>query len=61
MTAAVAITGIGEAEPEGGSLETMIFAAARAALSDAARGREDLDGIVIAASDQVDGRRSPRC
>ena len=53
---AVAITGIGEAEPDGGSLETMIFAAAKACLADAGRERDDLDGIVIAASDMVDGR-----
>jgi acetyl-CoA acetyltransferase len=34
----------------------MIFEAARAALADAGVERSELDGIVIAASDQVDGR-----
>ncbi|MEZ5076787.1 MAG: hypothetical protein R2725_05030 [Solirubrobacterales bacterium] len=56
-----AITGIGEAGGADGdgrehSLESMIFAAAGAALADAGIDRDDLDGIVIAASDQTDGR-----
>lgn len=38
------------------SLETLIYSAASAALSDAALERSDLDGVVLAASDQVDGR-----
>jgi len=51
------ITGIGEAAaaPDD-SLETMIFRAATAALTDGGRVRADLDGIVLAASDQTDGR-----
>jgi acetyl-CoA C-acetyltransferase len=53
----VAVSGIGEAV--GGpqdSLETLIFRSARAALDDAGLAREDLDGVVLAASDQTDGR-----
>lgn len=54
---AVAITGIGEATAAPhDSLELMIFRATRAALDEAGVGREDVDGIVIAASDQTDGR-----
>lgn len=54
---AVAITGIGEAVagPED-SLETMIFRGAREALEEAGITRADLDGVVLAASDQTDGR-----
>lgn len=54
---AVAVTGIAEAV--GGphdSLETLIFRSARAALDEAGIGRADLDGVVLAASDQIDGR-----
>jgi hypothetical protein len=51
------ITGLGEADAIAeDSLETMIFRAATAALADAGRRRDDLDGIVLAASDQTDGR-----
>jgi acetyl-CoA C-acetyltransferase len=53
------ISGLSEVLPaptEEYSLETMIFASASAALADAGLERGDLDGIVIAASDQVDGR-----
>jgi acetyl-CoA C-acetyltransferase len=60
VRSAVRITGIGEAggsvpDPEA-SLETTIFAAASAALADAGIGRDEVDGIVLAASDQTDGR-----
>lgn len=54
----VAITGLAETVPVAGrdSLETLIWRAASAALEDAGLTRADLDGVVIAASDQVDGR-----
>ena len=52
----VRITGTGECTDAGESLEGLIFESARAALADGGVGRNDLDGIVIAASDQVDGR-----
>lgn len=53
----VAVAGIGEAVGErGDSLETLIFRGARAALDDAGVTRDDLDGVVLAASDQTDGR-----
>jgi acetyl-CoA C-acetyltransferase len=54
---AVAITGIAavDGEPHD-SLETLIFRGARAALEDAGLDRAELDGVVIAASDQTDGR-----
>lgn len=52
----VHITGTGECTAAGDSLEGLIFESARAALADAGAVRSDLDGIVIAASDQVDGR-----
>jgi acetyl-CoA acetyltransferase len=53
----VAVTGIAEAigEPSD-SLETLIFRSARGALEDAGLSRDDLDGVVLAASDQTDGR-----
>lgn len=58
--ATVAITGIGAALPQPedapSSLEWMIYEGASAALADAGLERGDLDGVVIAASDQVDGR-----
>jgi acetyl-CoA C-acetyltransferase len=52
-----AVSGVGEAtaSPED-SLETLIFRSASAALDDAGIGRDQLDGVVISASDQVDGR-----
>ena len=55
------ISGIAEAvssadAPTVESLETLIFRAASAALDAAGLERKDLDGVVIAASDQVDGR-----
>ena len=59
MPATTIISGVAEVSPTGGaaySLETLIFASASSALSDAGLERGDLDGIVIAASDQVDGR-----
>lgn len=53
----VAITGMAEADARhDDSLETMIFASARSALDAAGRERGDLDGVVLAASDQTDGR-----
>src|SRR5215210_8103297 len=59
MPATTVISGIGQAPDAGSgtdSLETLIFSAATAALGDAGLDRSELDGIVIAASDQVDGR-----
>lgn len=60
MTSAPVITGLGEVvtPDENGdrSLELLIFQAASAALAEAGLGIGDLDGIVIAASDMVDGR-----
>lgn len=54
---AVTITAIAEAEPRpGDSLETLVFRGARAALDEAGIDRGDLDGVVLAASDQTDGR-----
>lgn len=56
-TGPVAITGV--ATVAGGphdSLETLIFRGARAALDAAGLDRGDLDGVVLAASDQTDGR-----
>lgn len=59
MPAQTIISGIGEARgatPPADSLEGLIFRAATAALSDAGLERHDLDGIVLSASDLVDGR-----
>lgn len=60
MTTAPVISGLGEvvAPDETGarSLELLVFEAAGMALEDAGLGIADLDGIVIAASDMVDGR-----
>lgn len=51
------ISAVGEAVPSSAeSLETLIFQGAAAALEAAGLERDDLDGVVIAASDQVDGR-----
>jgi acetyl-CoA C-acetyltransferase len=56
----VSVTGIGAKMPSpgeaGSSLEFLIYESASAALADAGLERDDLDGIVISASDQVDGR-----
>ncbi len=52
----VHITGIGECSEAGESLEGIIFGAAGDALGEAGVSRSDLDGVVISASDQVDGR-----
>lgn len=38
------------------SLESLVYETTRAALEDAGIGRNDLDGVVLAGSDQVDGR-----
>ncbi len=51
ITAAAAVTG--EVHD---SLETLVFRGARAALSAAGLDRADLDGVILAASDQTDGR-----
>jgi len=60
LTRDVAIVGIGRAQCEAKkgdkSLNEIIFQAARAALEDAGIEREDVDNIVLAASDQLDGR-----
>lgn len=51
------ITGIGEVGAiDGESLEGLIFKAASGALADAELTRGELDGVVISASDQIDGR-----
>jgi acetyl-CoA acetyltransferase len=52
----IRITGIGDSQDGTDSLEGIIFSAARGALADGGLERSDLDGVVIAASDQVDGR-----
>jgi acetyl-CoA C-acetyltransferase len=52
----IAITGCGAFEGGSTSLEEMIFEAASAALVDAGMARDDVGAIVIAASDQTDGR-----
>jgi hypothetical protein len=56
----VVIVGIGESggpvpDPTA-SLESLIYEAAKEALADAGVDRDDVDGIVIGASDQTDGR-----
>lgn len=60
MAATVAITGVAESRPAAGarehSLELLVYETAKAALDDAGIERSDLDGVVLAASDQVDGR-----
>ena len=57
---AVLITGIGETLPSPGdrtlSLESLIYESASAALEQAGLHRNDLDGVVLAGSDMVDGR-----
>lgn len=57
--ATVALTAVGSALPQPDdmlpSLEGMIYEGAAAALADAGLVRDDLDGVVIAASDQVPG------
>jgi hypothetical protein len=56
----VVITGVSRADPRippgTVSLEELIFSAAAGALDDGSLSRNELDGVVIAASDQVDGR-----
>lgn len=52
----IKLTGTGQSEEAGQSLEGIIFRAASGALQDAGIERSDIDGVVIAASDQVDGR-----
>jgi acetyl-CoA acetyltransferase len=56
---AVAVAGIGfsrPTSPEATSLPELVFQAASAALVDAGLSRADLDGVCLAASDQLDGR-----
>jgi len=53
------IVGVGTSrldDPGAASLEELVFAAASAALADAGVARSDLDGVCLAASDQLDGR-----
>ena len=55
----VSITGVGVIRPEDPtelSLEELVFAASAAALADAGLERADIDGVTLAASDQLDGR-----
>ena len=55
----VSIQGIGFARcpsPEALSLTELVFEASAAALADAGLGRADIDGVCLAASDQLDGR-----
>jgi acetyl-CoA acetyltransferase len=55
----VSICGIGFARcpsPEALSLTELVFEASRAALTDAGLERADIDGVCLAASDQLDGR-----
>jgi acetyl-CoA acetyltransferase len=55
----VSIHGIGFARcpsPEAISLTELVFEASRAALTDAGLERADIDGVCLAASDQLDGR-----
>lgn len=60
MPTHVAIAGVGQtpyrAETPDIKLEELIFSAASAALADAGISRDELDGVVLAASDQLDGR-----
>jgi acetyl-CoA acetyltransferase len=53
------IAGVGLARlerPADASLEELVFAASSAALADAGLTRADIDGVCLAASDQLDGR-----
>lgn len=52
------IAGIGFHRPDSVdvSLEELVFGAAAAALQDAELSRDDIDGVCLAASDQLDGR-----
>jgi hypothetical protein len=53
------IAGVGIHHPRPGdnhSLEELVFGAASAALADAGLGRENIDGVCLASSDQLDGR-----
>ena len=56
---AVSIHGIGfsrSPSPEALNLSELVFEASRAALADAGLRRADIDGVCLAASDQLDGR-----
>ncbi|MGH8993304.1 MAG: hypothetical protein ACRDZ7_17485, partial [Acidimicrobiia bacterium] len=53
----VHVAGAAIVSPEAGaSLEELVFEAAAAALTDAGLTRADIDGVCLAASDQLDGR-----
>jgi hypothetical protein len=55
----IAVVGVFIGEPEivlDRSLEEMIFEAARATIEDAGLAVDDLDGVVISGTDQIDGR-----
>ena len=59
MDMKIAIAGIAQTKHEDGklaSLDEIIFEAASKALADAGITRDDVDNVVIAASDQMDGR-----
>lgn len=56
MTAVLGLGRATPATPDDMSLEELVFAACSAALADAGLSREDVDGVSIAASDQLDGR-----
>jgi acetyl-CoA acetyltransferase len=59
MTTTVSIQGVGFARspsPEALSLTELVFEASAAALADAGLRRADIDGVCLAASDQLDGR-----
>lgn len=53
VSGAAAVTSAGRAEE---SLEELVFSAASAALADAGTTRAEVDGVCLAASDQLDGR-----
>jgi acetyl-CoA acetyltransferase len=58
-TPIVSVQGIGFARcpsPEALSLTELVFEASAAALADAGLSRRDIDGVCLAASDQLDGR-----
>ena len=56
----VYVSGVGISQPAADeptpSLEELVFEASRRALADAALSRDDIDGVCLAASDQLDGR-----
>lgn len=59
MTSRIGILGIGETDyqhVDERSLEELVHSASRAALTDAGIGREEIDNVVVCASDLEDGR-----